>query len=177
MVRISQARLQNFLATAHTATSTREQGQALENLVAYMFGKIPGVSITSKDTMNDFHTEEIDVAFWNEKETHGVHFLPHIILVECKNWNRPASSIEVNWFDTKLKHRGLSCGVLVALNGITGEPADLTAAHSIIAASLLEQRTIIVIKSEDINAITDTAQLVKLFKEKLCQLAVSGTAI
>jgi hypothetical protein len=164
------------LHSTRIATTTRAQGQALENLVSYVFVKIPGVSVTRRNALNVFATEEIDVAFWNEKDPEGIPFLPNIILVECKNWGNPVGSSEVSWFDTKLRNRGLSFGVLVALNGITGDAADLTSAHSIIASSLREQRNIVVITSEHIMSLSDTAQLIRLFKEKLCELAVTGTA-
>ena len=177
MVRISQRKIRSFLRSARTAATTRAKGQALESLVSYMFSKIPGVTVTKRNALNVFASEEIDVAFWNEKDPEGIPFLPNIILVECKNWGNPVGSSEVSWFDTKLRNRGLSFGVLVALNGITGNPADLTSAHSIIAGSLREQRNIVVITSEDIMLLRDATQIIRLFKEKLCELAVTGTAL
>lgn len=175
MARISQARIQRFLQLGENGQTTTERGRALEELICYLFEKIPGISVTKRNEMNVFGTEEIDVAFWNEKDFHGLFFLPHIVLVECKNWSTPVGSIEVSWFDSKLRNRGLTFGILVATRGITGDGEDRTAAHSIVASALREQRQILVINREEINTITDTAHIVRLFKEKLCELAVIGT--
>jgi hypothetical protein len=82
---------------------------------------------------------------------------------------------ELSWFDTKLRNRGLNFGVLVAANGITGDEADITAAHSIVAAALREGRRLVVIRNDELLVLTDLPQLVRLVKEKLCDLAVKGT--
>ena len=34
-------------------------------------------------------------------------------LIECKNWTNRVGSAEVNWFDAKLRNRGLTFGILV----------------------------------------------------------------
>ncbi|HED04125.1 MAG TPA: hypothetical protein ENI60_05090, partial [Candidatus Fraserbacteria bacterium] len=158
-----------------TAATTAAQGRALEDLICYVFTQVPGISITRRNEMNTFHTEEIDVALWNDGHADGFFFLPNIILVECKNWLGKVSSAELSWFDTKLRSRGLNFGVLVAANGITGDKANLSAAHSIVAAALREGRRLVVIKSDELLALTDSPQLVRLVKEKLCDLAVNGT--
>lgn len=90
-------------------------------MICYLFGLVPGVAITHRNDMNPFNTEEIDVALWNEQDAGGLHFLPNVILIESKNWSNPVSSIEVNWFDTKLRNRGLDFGILISPHGITGD--------------------------------------------------------
>ena len=177
MARISQRRISQFLQIGEYGTTTTDKGRALEDLVCYLFEKIPGISVTERNRMNVFDTEEIDVAFWNDKDHSGLSFAPNILLVECKNWSAPVSSIEVSWFDTKLRSRGLYFGILIAANGITGNTEQLTAAHSIVAAAQREQRRIVIITREEIESFTNTAQLVMLFKRKLCELAVYGTSI
>ena len=83
----------------------------------------------------------------------------------------------VNWFDSKLRNRGLDFGLLVATNAFTGNPDDLTAAHSIVAAALREGRRLVVIQTQELLTLTDSALLVHLIKEKLCDLAVRGTVV
>jgi hypothetical protein len=97
------------------------------------------------------------------------------ILIECKNWSVAVGTAEVVYFDRKLEDRGLTLGILVALNGITGDSATRTAAHSIIAGALRAKRQMIVLSRREIEAIVHSDQLVRLIKEKLCDLAVSGT--
>ena len=76
----------------------------------------------------------------------------------------------------KLRSRGLDFGILVARNGITGDAADLTAAHSIVAGALREGRRLVVITTRELIESEDTTALVSLVKEKLCDLVVRGTA-
>ena len=115
------------------------------------------------------------MALWNDGSPDGFFFLPNSILVECKNWSTKVGSSELNWFDSKLRNRGLSFGIFVATRGITGDAADLTAAHTIIAAALREGRCLILITTTEIATLTDSSQLVHLIKQKLCDLAVRGT--
>jgi hypothetical protein len=167
--------INGFLNVGNNGATTTLKGKAFEDLICYLFGRIPGIEITQRNNMNAFNTEELDVAIWNDKKAKGLYYLPHIVLIECKNWTNPVSSIEVNWFASKLESRGRDFGILVANNGITGDAADLTAAHSILARHLERGRQIIVLNRTDIQQLTDTNDLIKLIKEKLCLLAVSGT--
>lgn len=175
MPAILRATVEAYVEAGTNGATTADQGRALEDLICYVFTQVPGISITRRNEMNAFQTEEIDVALWNDGHADGFFFLPNIILVECKNWSSRVSSSELSWFDTKLRSRGLSFGVLVAANGITGDAADITAAHSIVAAALREGRRLVVIRSDELLALTDSPQLVRLVKEKLCDLAVKGT--
>lgn len=177
MAAIAQETVQEYVDAGTNGATTAEQGRALEDLICYVFAQVPGISITKRNEMNAFQTEEIDVALWNDGHSEGLFFLPNIILVECKNWSNSVGSAEVNWFDTKLRNRGLNFGVLVATNGITGNAVDLTAAHSIVAAALREGRRLLVVRTEELLALTDSPQLVRLIKEKLCDLAVRGTVV
>jgi hypothetical protein len=175
MAAYSSHTINGFLTTCSTGTTTAIRGKAFEDLISHLFDRIPGVEITQRNAMNVFNTEEVDIAIWNNKKPKGLYFLPHIVLIECKNWSNPVSSIEVNWFASKLESRGRDFGILIANNGVTGDPADLTAAHAVLARHLERGRHIIVINRTEIQGLTDTKDLVKIIKEKLCVLAVSGT--
>jgi hypothetical protein len=143
--------------------------------MCYIFSRAPGITISRRNRLNAFSTEEVDVAFWNEKSVRGFYFLPHIILVECKNWSNPVGSDEVSYFSRKLENRGADHGVLVAVNGITGSSQELTDAHYEIAMSLVRGIHILVVTREEIESLTHSGSLVKLLKEKLCDLAIMGT--
>ncbi len=175
MAALSQRRIERLLGVGNDGRDISEQGKALEDLVCYLFGRVPGIEVTHRNTLNTFRTEEIDVALWNEKRSRAFDFLPSVLLVEAKNWSRPVSSAEVAWFDRKLKDRGLDVGILVALRGVTGSAKDRTAAHQIIAGSLREFRRILLITGDDIRNLRDTRELVVLLKTRLCELAVAGT--
>ncbi len=175
MPEFSQEIINKYLEASEQSKTTFQKGRVLEDLVCYLFEQVPGVSIGKRNALNTFESEEIDVAFWNRMDADGFYFLPNIILVECKNWSQPVGSEEVNWFDSKLKRRGQSFGVLVAANGITGNSQKIEAAHEIIRVALSEGRQLIVITRSEIENLRATEDLVKLIQEKLCELVVSGT--
>jgi hypothetical protein len=78
-------------------------------------------------------------------------------------------------FNDKLTSRGRPMGIFVAAVGITGNAAELTAAHGVLARALAQGREIIVLTRREIEALADTDHLVRLLKRKRAQLAVSGT--
>ena len=84
-------------------------------------------------------------------------------------------SEEVSWFDSKLKRRGQPFGILIAANGITGNPEKVEAAHEIIRLALSEGRQLVVITRAEIENLRWVEDLIKLIQEKLCELVVSGT--
>lgn len=174
---ILTATVQAYIAVGANGATTVEQGRALEDLICYVFGQVPGISVTRRNELNAFHTEEIDVALWNDGIADGFFFLPNIILVECKNWSSRVTSSELGWFDTKLRNRGLNFGILVAPLGITGNPQEITAGHSTIAAALREGRRLLIMTTGELLSLQDSGQLVLLVKEKLCDLTVKGTVV
>ena len=176
MLNFSSQRIVSLLRIVQDNSNTAtKKGRSLEDLICYIFGKVPGITITYRNKLNTFNSEEIDIAMWNSKFQGILDFLPNIILVEAKNWSRPVSSIEVAWFDRKLRSRGLDFGILVAVNGITGNSQEHTSAHQIIAQSLVEHRHMIVFTADDIKSFSNTKNLVDLIKLKFCELAVTGT--
>lgn len=175
MPAILKETVEGYFEVGTNGVTTADRGRALEDLICYIFAQVPGIAITRRNELNAFLTEEIDVALWNDGHPDGFFFLPNIILVECKNWSHRVSSAELNWFDSKLRNRGLPFGVLVAAQGITGDAAEITAAHSIVAAALREGRRLVVINGAEILGLGHTGDLVRLVKEKLCDLAVKGT--
>jgi len=174
MASYSKPKIDHFLLKSDNAQTTAEKGKALEDLACYIFEAVPGISIAKRNTMNAFDTEEIDIALWNEKPRKGFSFLPHIILLECKNWNSAVSSAEVSWFADKLESRGQDFGILIAANGITGNTVDINRAHNIVARHLSKGRRIIIVKRSEIESFLTTEMLIKSVKEKLCELAVAG---
>lgn len=175
MAPIVAATVQAYVDAGRNGATTAEQGRALEDLICYVLGQVPGISITHRNELNAFETEEIDVAIWNDGAADGFTFLPNIVLVECKNWSNRVGSAELNWFDAKLRSRGLTFGILVTTRGITGNAGDMTAAHAIVAGALRERRHLVVITTDEILATGNTEDLVRLIKLKLCDLAVKGT--
>jgi hypothetical protein len=139
-----------------------------------LFAGIPGITFDIRNRIDVFSAQEIDVGIWNDGDPDGLQGFEQVILVECKNWDRPVGSLEVAWFDTKLRLRGLSFGVLVAMNGITGNEHALTAAHFIVSSALQEGRSVVVLTRQEIEALRTPAQLVEMLKKKRLAVVVSG---
>jgi len=175
MLEFSTEIIKQCFESSDHSQSTYEKGRSLEDLTCYLFEQVPGVCISKRNKLNTFKSEEIDVAFWNRPNENGFYFLPNIILVECKNWSNSVGSEEVSWFDSKLKRRGQSFGILIAANGITGNPEKVEAAHEIIRLALSEGRQLVVITRAEIENLRLVEDLIKLIQEKLCELVVSGT--
>src|SRR5205823_7020126 len=92
--------------------------------------------ITSRNEKNTFATEEIDVACCNDQHPKGLRQLNAFFLVECKGWSEPVNSEQVAWFLTKIEHRGVDFGVLLAANGITGVAEHLRKSNFLVAVAL-----------------------------------------
>lgn len=99
------------------------------------------------------------------------------MLIECKNWSKPVSSMEVAWFIMKVWGRGQRFGILVAANGITGNARDLNRARQLIARALSQGTSILVITRSEILALANSDDLVRLLKTKLTQLVVHQTSL
>jgi hypothetical protein len=80
VARFSRTKIQQFLVRGRQAETKAERGRALEDLICYVFETVPGIGITERNIIDTFHSEEIDVAFWNDKSKQGFPFLPQILL-------------------------------------------------------------------------------------------------
>jgi hypothetical protein len=175
MAAFSKKTILGFFTRSDAATTTAAKGKELEDVVCYLFEKVPGLSISQRNEKNAFDNEEIDVAFFNDQSPAGLKFLNLLFLVECKNWSKPVGSIEMAWFAWKIESRSLDFGILVAANGVTGSAEDGKEVHDIASKALAKGIWLIVITRDEIMAMQTSKNLVKLIKQKLCQLVVSGT--
>ncbi|MFQ5874110.1 MAG: restriction endonuclease [Dehalococcoidia bacterium] len=175
MARIPRRQLHDGLERVRSAQTRPEKGRALEDFICGLFPLVPGVEIAGRNALNTFATEEVDVALWNARHRLGFYFLPHLVLVECKNWSQPVGTQEVAYFVTRLRQRACDHGILLAANGITGVGEELTRAHYEIATALTSGIRVLVLTPTELEGLRDTRELVGLIKKKLCQLVVSGT--
>ena len=106
--------------------------------------------------------QEIDIVFSNER----LSFLPWIVFVEFKNWSKSVGSDEVSRFETKLRDHCLDFGILIAANGIAGEPLKLTEGHQAITRALQAGKKIIVIPLNEMHIVKRPKQLIDMFRKK-----------
>lgn len=174
MIPYDIARIKKMFKQSDTSTSKQEKGKIFEDLSCYLFETIPGVLIAKRNSMNQYGTEEVDISIWNDQVPGGLNFLNNVFLIECKNWSKPVTSIEVNWFATKVENRGLDFGILLAVNGITNDDTEIKNAQSILTNYLRKRIQIIVLTKKDILGLNTTDDMVLLIKNKICELVVNG---
>jgi Restriction endonuclease len=151
------------------------KGKAFEDFACYLLSGIPGIKITARNEMNTFATEEIDVACKNDNDPAGLGGLVDFFLVECKGWKDAVNSEQVSRFLTKIRHRGVRFGILIAANGITGEPEHLYRANFLVGVEMATFgiKMVIVTRAE-IENLTSGEDLAALIIQKVCTLRASG---
>ena len=112
MAAYDPAVIKGYLAIVDNPPTNAAKGKAFEDLACYLLNGIPGITITARNEMNTFATEEIDVACKNENDPAGLGALVDFFLVECKGWRDAVNSEQVSWFLTKIRHRGVRFGIL-----------------------------------------------------------------
>lgn len=167
--------IKEYLAVVDNPPTAAAKGKAFEDLACYLFNGIPGITITAHNLMNTFATEEIDVACKNDNDPAGLGGLVDFFLVECKGWKDAVNSEQVSWFLTKIRHRGVRFGILIAANGITGEPEHLTRANFLVSVEMATFGIkMVVITREEIEKLTSGEDLARLIIQKVCTLHASG---
>lgn len=164
----------SYWAQSASAISTKAKGDALEDLIEYVFGKVPGLLLPTRNSRDPGGVAEIDVAFWNDGHEDGLRQFDRLIAIECKNWDAPVGYAEIILFKEKLRARGQTFGVMVAVSGVTGNSADQTAAYRALYEAQASGLTIIVLTRDDIDALTSAGDLVRLIKEKFLRLCLTG---
>jgi len=109
------ARLAVLLAAKGAA-----KGKLLEQLMADMFGAVDGLRIMKRNAR--VRAEELDLVIKSHIETGFWRIAGSPIIVECKNWAAKVGAREITLLLEKLQALSpdAKTGILVALNGITG---------------------------------------------------------
>ena len=169
--------IQAFLGIVDDPPNSAAKGKAFEELACYLFRLVPGISITARNEMNTFATEEIDVACRNLEDPAGLKQFPPFFLVECKGWDEPVTSVQVAWFLLKIEHRGLEFGVLLAANGITGVPEHRSAANFLVSFTLaLRKIKMVIVTRDEIEALNSGEELASLIVSKVTLLHATGAS-
>lgn len=176
MARYSQPKIVRLLNESDNVPNTAVKGAKLEELVRYLFCKIPRVTFYGANILDGFRAHELDVVFNNDTRHSDLYFLDHAIITECKNTGHRTTSAQVGWFVRKLQDRIATSGILITLSGITGEADGNNNAHSeIISALIRDGIRILVIRRTDILNFQTTDDLVALLQRKLMKLTIERT--
>ena len=85
MSAISKKKVRDFLDRSRRARKMKRKGQIFEDLVCYLVESVPGIAKPKRNILNPYHSEEVDVSFWNERPASGFYFLPNTILIDKLN--------------------------------------------------------------------------------------------
>lgn len=161
------------LADGDTATSTTATGRALEDAVAYVFHRIPGVDLYARNEIDVFGCAEVDLFFSNDAIRSRLGFLDWGLIVECKNLARPVGSADVDYFRTRLADKAARSGILVASGGITGAPG--THAYHAVESALAHGVHILVLTRDDLESVSTTDDVVGVLLARYMGLKSTGT--
>jgi hypothetical protein len=159
-----------LLAGVDSGTTSEEKGAALENLMEYLFGLVPGLSIDAKDRRTD--AEELDLVLFNERSHPVLVPWEPVILVECKNWSGPLPARDVVVFVNELRRRHLQNGILVAKNGISGN--QYRDAGRMIFEALHEGFRVVVLTGNQLEQVDGRDSFIQLLKNKYCGIFVGN---
>lgn len=166
------------LVQGDTATTAKDKGDALEDVLQMTFCSLPGVSVLRRNFVDSSGGMEIDLLLYNNVRLSPVSFLPEFVLVECKNWATKVNSATVRDFIGKLRACKLTVGILVAANGITGDPRDQTAANDIIRQAFdSDSIKVLLIKRTDIEAFRSTDQIIVFTQERFGDVILRSVSI
>lgn len=110
-------RMREQLRRVEDAKSPKVKGSELEGLMQLLFNSVDGFQV--RDSNVRTKTEEIDLVLDNRCAHHPWNKEKAIMLVECKNWSKPAGKNEITLFESKIKNRRGRCtiGFFVAWAG------------------------------------------------------------
>ena len=99
-------------------------------------------------------------------------------MFECKNWAAPVDSAAVTGFIAKVRAARLELGVLVAANGITGDPQQRTAANDIVRHAFdRDNIKLLVVTRTEIESFRSVADVIMLMREKFGGLIMGLAAM
>lgn len=174
MVEYSPDTIEGYVRVGMDKTrTTKQRGDALEDLFRYLLDLVPGV-MTQANGIDPFKGAEIDIAVANTQSAQWMQVLPACFLVECKNWDERVGVKEIQAFETKLRHRGVTLGIVVAASGVTGDQHNLTAAYFNIAMSQQSGLRILVVTLEDLRSLKTTDELTALLCRCFLKCVASG---
>lgn len=177
MPRLSRRRINACAQRARNAADGLERGRALEELVCLVFTSVPGILPPIRNVVDFADGGEIDVFLANKASKNGLWFLPISVLVESKNWRGRVGAEEVRVFIDRLRERACGAGILIAANGITGDPPSLEAAHRHVARALEQGIHLLVLTLDELEDLESGRDLIDLLLNKWTRLKTFLTSI
>jgi hypothetical protein len=146
--------------------NSNEKGTLLEGVVVEILNLVQDLEVF--DTRVNNGREEIDIQVRNFNRKKVWADFDSVVFVECKNWSNAVSGAEVRNFVGKLQANGLSIGILVATNDITGDSLD--GARGVIKNLLPQGIRIVVLNGDDIKEILQCTDVSDKINDKYTEL-------
>lgn len=140
------------------------RGKALEEFMAELFSGLKGLRILKRNAR--LSAEELDLVVKNDIDTGFWRIAGSPIIVECKNWSDRVGAREISVLVDKLRSVSPDCrtGVLVAVNGITGDAhAD---AYLKVREARRDGRYVIVLERSDLEDVANGTSLGAVIERK-----------
>jgi hypothetical protein len=167
------AKLSALCSACTSAVGNHAKGEAMADLVEYLFAAVPGVTLIERSHTYPDDTAEVDFIFGNRYYISRLPTTGVTLFVECKNEARKISAAQVRVFGTKLRDRNQRFGIMATRKGLSGK--NLSYAHGAIAREMQDSRSIVVITLADLQNLTDSDSLVVLCERRLEDLEANGT--
>jgi Restriction endonuclease len=155
------------------ALTTKARGDALEELVCYFLSEVPGLRLR-RNGRDPFHSQEIDITVANAQTSTWMKTFPTAMLVECKNWDNPVGVTAVSSFIYKLEVKSVALGIIVAANGVTGDPDELTASYQRIAMAQSQGHRVLVLRLDELKSVGTVGELELLLVDKFLEAVSRG---
>ena len=149
-----------------TATTNDEKKKSLEDLAEAIVKQIDGLEVLSRNLRSS--AEEIDLLIGNESKEVFWSRLSSPFLLECKNWAVPVGSKEIRDFAGKLESAGITTGLLITLNGITGN--EYKDARLLIREYRQKGIRIVVVENDDLLEIANGIHPSDKIREKFYEI-------
>ncbi len=166
------------LKQGDAATTTKGKGDALEDVVSWIFCAMPGIKVLKRNFADSAGSAEIDLLLYNDPRQTPVQFLTEFPMVECKNWQATVDSVTVRAFIDKLRSARLKVGVLVAANGVTGDADDRTAAKNVIDRAFdRDGIALIVITRTEIESFRSNDDVLTFLQDRVGDAIMQSTVL
>lgn len=166
---ISHPEIAKRIADAKATTVADTRGKKFEDLAAYLF-EAAGCPVR-RNLITPLGSQQIDLAV---AHLGALGPVPNFFLVECKYWEKSVDSAAVGYFLKTCEDRRVPLGIIVSRNGITGDPTDATAAHSVAFASHCRGVNLVVLEEADLMTISSDADFINMLVRAWMQAAATG---
>lgn len=161
------AEIENAWGRSDACGSPNERGQILEDLVRYIFERLPGLSHWKSRHLTNDGSAEFDVCFHNDIRLSPFPFAEPAMVVECKNTGSRIDAAAVRNFIAKLEDVQVNWAFLVAAQGITGSGQRNTHAHAAIRIARTRRVNVLVITRAEIQLLQSAEHFAVLVRDKI----------